>query len=147
MLSVKEIASALKLDVQVVERLAQYLYPNKVLFAQDEALTLRDYYRKFGGNPLGVEIGPYNEWLKLERMKTLIKARLETRLELIEEKQSSCIEKLNALAGMSVRPNENFSAKGKGDGYESGGLLKSTLLKFPAAKKASGLFGGLPTRE
>jgi hypothetical protein len=148
MLSVKEIAGALKLDVQVVERLAQYLYPNKVLFARDEALALRDYYRKFGGSPLGVEIGPYNEWLKLERMKALIKARLESRLEFIEEKQSACIEKLNALAGMYVRPNENLPVKAKG--YESGGLLKSSLIKFPASKKergVSGLFRGLPTRD
>ncbi|MCL2127278.1 MAG: hypothetical protein FWH38_03395, partial [Treponema sp.] len=76
-LSVKDVAGALKLDIRVVDRLAKYLYPNKVLLTHDEALVLRDYYYKFGGGPAGVEIGPYNEWMKLERMKALVRARLE----------------------------------------------------------------------
>jgi len=41
-LSVKDIAGALKLDARIVERLAKYLYPNKVLLTNDEALVLRD---------------------------------------------------------------------------------------------------------
>jgi hypothetical protein len=84
-LSVKNIAGALNLDARVVERLAKYLYPNKVLLTNDEALVLRDYYYKFGGGPAGAAVGPYNEWMKLERMKTLVRARLE----MIEEKQNA----------------------------------------------------------
>ena len=145
-LSVKDIAGALKLDMRVVERLAKYLYPNKVLLTHDEALVLRDYYYKFGGGPASVEVGPYNEWMKLERMKALVKARLD----MIEEKQNACVTKLNALAGVFATTDETLPAKVSVRGHDSG------LLKFPAAKTVSktvvnkdrrqGLFAGLPSR-
>jgi len=140
-LSVKDIAGALKLDTSVVDRLARYLYPNKVLLTHDEALVLRDYYYKFGGGPAGVEVGPYNEWMKLERMRALIRARLDV----IEEKQSACVTKLNALSGVYSSSNEMLPARISPKGHE---------LKFPVTKAAvarnvpkerrAGLFAGLP---
>ena len=139
-LSVKDIAGALKLETQVVERLAKYLYPNKVLLTHDEALVLRDYYYKFGGGPAGVEIGPYNEWMKLERMRALIRARLDV----IEEKQSACVNKLNVLSGVFPGTNEMLPAKVAPRGHDSGGLLKFPVVKAgvrPGVKKErSGLF-------
>ena len=147
-LSVKDIAGALKLEAPAVERLARYLYPNKVLLTHDEALVLRDYYYKFGGGPVGLEVGPYNEWMKLERMKALIKARLEV----IEDKQSACVTKLNTLAGTLPGSNELLPVK-MSRMYDSAGLLK-----FPAAKTSGkpaantkerrpSLFTGLPSRH
>jgi len=128
-LSVKDVAGALKLEARVVERLARYLYPNKVLLTHDEALVLRDYYYKFGGGPAGVEVGPYNEWMKLERMKALVRARLE----MIEEKQSSCVTKLNALAGSGFPAvDETMPVKITARGHEP-----VPVLKFPAAKAAA----------
>jgi len=126
-LSIKDVAGALKLETRIVERLAKYLYPNKVLLTHDEALVLRDYYYKFGGGPAGVEVGAYNEWMKLERMKALVRARLE----MIEEKQSSCVTKLSALAGSGFPgTNETLPAKvSPARGHEA-------VLKFPAAKAA-----------
>ena len=141
-LSVKDIAGALKLEAQVVERLAKYLYPNKVLLTHDEALVLRDYYYKFGGGPAGVEIGPYNEWMKLERMKALIRARLEV----IEEKQSACVVKLNALSGVYPGLDETLPVRVSPRGYDSGGLLKFPVAKAGAKKERSGLFSGLSAR-
>jgi hypothetical protein len=142
-LSVKDIAGALKLETSVVDRLAKYLYPNKVLLTHDEALVLRDYYYKFGGGPAGVEVGPYNEWMKLERMKALIRARLE----MIEEKQSAAVGKLSALSGMYPVTNETLPAKVAQRGHDPGGLLKFPMVK-PVARKVtkkerSGLFAGL----
>jgi hypothetical protein len=146
-LSVKDIAGALKLDSRVVERLAKYLYPNKVLLTHDEALVLRDYYYKFGGGPAGVEVGPYNEWMKLERMKALVRARLDV----IEEKQSACVSKLNALAGVFPNASEMLPAKVSPRGYDSAGMLKfpvtKTAAKTVAVKdKRKGLFSGMPSR-
>jgi len=141
-LSVKDIAGALKLETQTVERLAKYLYPNKVLLTHDEALVLRDYYYKFGGGPAGVEVGPYNEWMKLERMKALINARLDV----IAEKQSACVVKLNALSGV-FHGDETLPVRVSPRGHDSG------LLKFPVPKtagkhtaKKSGLFAGIAAR-
>ena len=153
-LSVKDIAGALKLETQTVERLAKYLYPNKVLLTHDEALVLRDYYYKFGGGPAGVEIGPYNEWMKLERMKALINARLDV----IEEKQSACVVKLNALSGvfhgdeklpMPVR----VSPRG---GHDVNGMLKfpatrvavsrTTVKTMNAPRKPGAIFAGISAR-
>jgi len=125
-LSIKDVAGALKLEARVVERLAKYLYPNKVLLTHDEALVLRDYYYKFGGGPAGVEVGAYNEWMKLERMKALVRARLE----MIEEKQSSCVTKLNALAGSFPSSDETLPAK------VSPRIPNESVLKFPAARPA-----------
>jgi hypothetical protein len=141
-LSVKDIANALKLESAVIERLVKYLYPNKVLLTHDEALVLRDYYYKFGAGPAGVEVGPYNEWMKLERMKALIRARLEV----IEDKQSACVGKLSALSG--VYPslvNEMLPAKTSSRGHESGGLLKFPVAKASDTPKKgrSGLFSGI----
>jgi len=128
-LSVKDVAGALKLETRVVERLAQYLYPNKVLLTREEALVLRDYYYKFGAGPAGIEVGAYNEWMKLERMKALVRARLE----MIEEKQSSCVTKLNALAGSGFpASDETMPAKVTPRGHEP-----IPVLKFPAAKTAA----------
>jgi len=128
-LSVKDVAGALKLETRIVERLSRYLYPNKVLLTHDEALVLRDYYYKFGGGPAGVEIGPYNEWMKLERMRALVKARLD----MIEEKQSSCVTKLSALAGSGFPAiEESLPSKAAPRGQEP-----AALLKFPAAKPAA----------
>jgi len=148
-LSIKNIAVALKLDIRTVERLAKYLYPNKVLLTHDEALVLRDYYYKFGGGPAGTEVGPYNEWSKLERMKALIRARLE----IIEEKQSSCVSKLQALSGIfPSASDETLPAKIPSKGHETGGVLKFPVVK-PAAKPASrkdqrpNLFSGLQARR
>jgi hypothetical protein len=143
-LSVKDIAGALKLETPVVERLAKYLYPNKVLLTHDEALVLRDYYYKFGGGPAGVEIGPYNEWMKLERMKALIRARLEV----IEEKQSAAVGKLSALSGVYPMTNETLPSKVAPRGYDAGGMLKFPMVKPTAArnppkKERTGLFAGL----
>ena len=140
-LSVKDIAGALKLDTRVVERLAKYLYPNKVLLTHDEALVLRDYYYKFGGGPAGVEVGPYNEWMKLERMKALVRARLEV----IEEKQCACVTKLNALAGVFPVSDETLPVKVMPKGHDTGGLLKfpitKTVTKTVAGKdRRPGLF-------
>ena len=146
-LSVKDIAGALKLETRVVERLAKYLYPNKVLLTHDEALVLRDYYYKFGGGPAGIEVGPYNEWMKLERMKALVRARLE----MIEEKQSACVTKLNALAGVFPSTDEKMPVK-VAPRHDVGGLLKFPVAKT-AAKAAvpkdrrAGLFAGLPSRN
>ena len=128
-LSVKDIAGALKLEMQVVERLAKYLYPNKVLLTHDEALVLRDYYYKFGGGPAGVEVGPYNEWMKLERMKALIRARLEV----IEDKQSACVTKLQALSGVYPATDETLPVRVSPKGNEPSGLLKFPIVK-PAMK-------------
>ena len=148
-LSIKDIAGALKLDMRVVDRLAKYLYPNKVLLTHDEALVLRDYYYKFGGGPAGVEVGPYNEWMKLERMKALVRARLEV----IEEKQSACVSKLNSLAGIySASSDEKMPVKVMPRSHDSGGLLNFPLAK-PAAKpvqrkeRGPGLFSGIPVRR
>jgi len=150
-LSVKDIAGALKLETQVVERLAKYLYPNKVLLTHDEALVLRDYYYKFGGGPAGVEVGPYNEWMKLERMKALIRARLDV----IEEKQSACVGKLSALSGVHRGVDESFPVRVSPRGHDSGGLLKFPVPKMATTrvagknvpkKERSGLFGGLAAR-
>ena len=144
-LSVKDIAGALKLETQVVERLAKYLYPNKVLLTHDEALVLRDYYYKFGTGPAGVEVGPYNEWMKLERMKALIRARLEV----IEEKQSACVSKLQVLSGVYPMTDEKLPVRVPPKGHDSGGLLKFPITK-PAAKdvpnkeRRTGLFAGRP---
>jgi hypothetical protein len=142
-LSVKDIAGALKLDARIVERLAKYLYPNKVLLTNDEALVLRDYYYKFGGGPAGVEVGPYNEWMKLERMKALVRARLE----MIEEKQSACVTKLNALAG--VYSSEDAMPAKTPQRHDPNAALKFPVAK-PIAKpvpKRTGLFAGLPGRK
>ena len=133
-LSVKDIAGALKLETQTVERLAKYLYPNKVLLTHDEALVLRDYYYKFGGGPAGVEVGPYNEWMKLERMKALIRARLDV----IEEKQSACVVKLNALSG--VYPGLDETLPVRVSRHDSSALLKFPVAKTGAKKERSGLF-------
>jgi len=145
-LSVKDIAGALKLETPVVERLAKYLYPNKVLLTHDEALVLRDYYYKFGGGPAGVEVGPYNEWMKLERMKALIRARLDV----IEEKQSACVVKLSALSGVYRGVDETLPVRVSPRGHDSGGLLKfpvaKTTAKNAAKKERSGLFGGIQAR-
>jgi hypothetical protein len=143
-LSVKDIAGALKLDARIVERLAKYLYPNKVLLTNDEALVLRDYYYKFGGGPAGVEVGPYNEWMKLERMKALVRARLE----MIEEKQSACVTKLNALAG--VFPSEDAIPSKTPQRHDPGAALKFPVAKTvvkPVPKRTVGLFAGLPGRK
>jgi len=144
-LSVKDIAGALKLESRVAERLAKYLYPNKVLLTHDEALVLRDYYYKFGGGPASVEVGPYNEWMKLERMRALVKARLD----MIEEKQSSCVTKLSALSNVFSSSEETLPAKVLPKGHES-------VLKFPSSKttvksvaikeRRVGLFAGLSPR-
>ena len=143
-LSVKDIAGALKLDARIVERLAKYLYPNKVLLTNDEALVLRDYYYKFGGGPAGVEVGPYNEWMKLERMKALVRARLE----MIEEKQSTCVTKLNALAG--VYQSEDAMPSKTPQRHDSNTTLKFPVAKTvvkPVPKRTTGLFAGLPGRK
>jgi hypothetical protein len=145
-LSVKDIAGALKLDARIVERLAKYLYPNKVLLTNDEALVLRDYYYKFGGGPAGVEVGPYNEWMKLERMKALVRARLE----MIEEKQSACVTKLNALAGVFPSAEETITSKTPQRGHDSTGALKFPVAKTvvkPVPRRTTGLFAGLPGRK
>jgi len=129
-LSVKDIAGALKLETALVERLAKYLYPNKVLLTHDEALVLRDYYYKFGNGPAGVEVGPYNEWMKLERMRALIRARLDV----IEEKQSACVVKLNTLSGVFPGVNDKMPVpvRAAPRGHDSGGMLK-----FPVAARAA----------
>jgi len=145
-LSVKDVAGALKLDPRVVERLAKYLYPNKVLLTNDEALVLRDYYYKFGGGPAGVEVGPYNEWMKLERMKALVRARLE----MIEEKQSACVTKLNALAGVFPSTEETTAPKAPQRSHDSGAALKFPVAKTvvkPVPRRTTGLFAGLPGRK
>ena len=147
-LSIKDIAGALKMETHVVERLAKYLYPNKILLTHDEALVLRDYYYKFGKGPAGVEVGPYNEWMKLERMKALIKARLEV----IEEKQTACVDKLNALSGIYPVVDETLPAKVSPRGHETGGLLKFPVPKtaaktIPGKSRGQGLFAGLPGRK
>ena len=144
-LSVKDIAGALKLETRVVERLARYLYPNKVLLTHDEALVLRDYYYKFGGGPVGIEVGPYNEWMKLERMKALVKARLEV----IEEKQSACVSKLNTLAGVFPAAEETLPAKVSPRANDAGVIHKfpgtKVVAKTPPVKDRR-LFAGLPSR-
>jgi hypothetical protein len=143
-LSVKDVAGALKLDARIVERLAKYLYPNKVLLTNDEALVLRDYYYKFGGGPAGVEVGPYNEWMKLERMKALVRARLE----MIEEKQSACVTKLNALAG--VFPSEDAMPSKAPQRHDANAALKFPVAKTvvkPVPKRTTGLFAGLQGRK
>jgi hypothetical protein len=145
-LAVKDIAGALKLDARIVERLAKYLYPNKVLLTNDEALVLRDYYYKFGGGPAGVEVGPYNEWMKLERMKALVRARLE----MIEEKQSACVTKLNALAGVFPSAEDSMPAKNPQRGHDAAGTLKFPVAKTvvkPVPRRTTGLFAGLPGRK
>jgi hypothetical protein len=148
-LSVKDIAGALKLETQTVERLAKYLYPNKVLLTHDEALVFRDYYYKFGGGPAGVEIGPYNEWMKLERMRALIRARLDV----IEEKQSACVGKLNTLSGVFPGIKDTLPVRVSPRGHDSSGMLKfpATRVAVPktAAKnvpKKSVLFAGISAR-
>ena len=143
-LSVKDIAGALKLETRVVERLAKYLYPNKVLLTHDEVLVLRDYYYKFGGGPAGIEVGAYNEWMKLERMKALIRARLE----MIEEKQSACVTKLNALAGAFPSSSETLPAKVSPRAHDAGSLLKFPVTKAAASagkERRPGLFASLPS--
>jgi len=145
-LSVKDIAGALKLDARIVERLAKYLYPNKVVLTNDEALVLRDYYYKFGGGPAGVEVGPYNEWMKLERMKALVRARLE----MIEEKQCGCVTKLNALAGVFPSTEDTMTSKTVQRGHDAAAALKFPVAKTvvkPVPRRTTGLFAGLPGRK
>jgi hypothetical protein len=141
-LSVKDIAGALKLETSTVERLAKYLYPNKVLLTHDEALVLRDYYYKFGGGPAGVEIGPYNEWMKLERMKALIRARLEV----IEEKQSAAVGKLSALSGVSFSSGSELVPTKASPRAHDGGMLKFPVVKTTTRaapkKERSSIFAG-----
>ena len=148
-LSVKDIAGALKLETQTVERLARYLYPNKVLLTHDEALVLRDYYYKFGGGPAGIEIGPYNEWMKLERMRALIRARLDV----IEEKQSACVGKLNTLSGVFPGVKETLPVRvsPRGGGHDSSGMLKFPVPKtavkhVPTKREHSSIFAGIAAR-
>ena len=144
-LSIKDIAGALKLETGVVERLAKYLYPNKVLLSHDEALVLRDYYYKFGRGPAGVEVGPFNEWMKLERMRALVRARLD----IIEEKQSACVNKLSALAGIYPATDENLPAKIVPRAHDS--LIKfpvkASVRQNPGKEQRSGLFTGLSARK
>ena len=147
-LSIKDVAGALKLDTRIVERLAKYLYPNKVLLTHDEALVLRDYYYKFGKGPAGAEVGPYNEWIKLERMRALIRARLDV----IEEKQSACVTKLNALSGIFTPHDENMPSKAQPRGHDTGGMLKFPVVKAPIKQMPKkdvrqGFFAGLQTRR
>jgi hypothetical protein len=148
-LSVKDIAGALKLETQTVERLAKYLYPNKVLLTHDEALVLRDYYYKFGGGPAGLEIGPYNEWMKLERMRALIRARLDV----IEEKQSACVVKLNTLSGVFPGVNETLPVPvrvpPRGTTHDPNGMLKFPVSKTPGKnipKRSGMIFAGIAAR-
>ena len=145
-LSIKNIAGALKLEERVVERLSKYLYPNKVLFTHDEALVLRDYYYKFGAGPAGIEIGPYNEWMKLERMKALMRARMEV----IEEKQSACVTKLNALSGSFSSKDDKLPVNVAPRGHNTGSLLKfpvaKTAAKSAPVKSRQSLFTGLSVR-
>jgi len=144
-LSVKDIAGALKLETETVERLAKYLYPNKVLLTHDEALVLRDYYYKFGAGPAGVEVGPYNEWMKLERMRALIRARLDV----IEEKQSACVVKLNTLSGVFPGSGDNLPVRASSRGHDSGAMLKFPVPKMMGKNmhhKKSGIFAGIAAR-
>ncbi|MCL2043714.1 MAG: hypothetical protein FWG89_06205 [Treponema sp.] len=146
-LSVKDIAGALKLEIRAVEQLAKYLYPNKVLLTHDEALVLRDYYYKFGGGPAGIEVGPYNEWMKLERMKALIRARLEV----IEDKQVACVSKLNTLAGVFPATNETLPATVMPRGHDPAALLKFPATKVvaksvPGKERRAGLFTGVSVK-
>jgi hypothetical protein len=79
--------------------------------------------------------------MKLERMRALIRARLDV----IEEKQSACVVKLNALSGVYSGLDESFPVRAS-RGYDSGGLLKFPAK--PAAKKErSGLFAGISARN
>jgi hypothetical protein len=116
-----------------------------VLLPNDEALELRDYYYKFGGGPAGVEVGPYNEGVKLERMK----ARVRARLEMIEEKQSACVSKLNALAGVFPSAEDTMPSKVPQRGHDPGVALKFPVAKTvvkPVPKRPMGLFAGIPRK-
>jgi hypothetical protein len=79
--------------------------------------------------------------MKLERMKALIRARLEV----IEEKQSAAVGKLSALSGVYPLANETLPAKVAPRGYDSGGMLKfpSVTVKNAPKKERMGLFAGL----
>jgi hypothetical protein len=82
--------------------------------------------------------------MKLERMKALVRARLDV----IEEKQSACVTKLNALSGIYPSIDETLPAKVAPRG-QTGGLLKFPVAKTaakPAAKARSGLFTSLAVR-
>ena len=78
-------------------------------------------------------------------MKALVRARLEV----IEEKQSACVSKLNSLAGMYSVSDETMPVKVMPRGHEA--------IKFPLAKvsgkpvqrkdRGPGLFTGMPGRR
>jgi hypothetical protein len=91
--------------------------------------------------------------MKWERMKAIIRARGEhmksqfrARLEMIEEKQSACVTKLNALAGVFPLTEETMPVKVQPKGHDAGSLLKFPVTK-PASKQRQGLFSTLQSRK
>jgi hypothetical protein len=82
--------------------------------------------------------------MKLERMKALVRARLE----MIEEKQSACVTKLNALAG--VYSSEDAVPSKTPQRHDPNAALKFPVAKTvvkPVPKRTTGLFAGLPGRK
>jgi hypothetical protein len=82
--------------------------------------------------------------MKLERMKALVRSRLDV----IEEKQSACVTKLNALSGIYPATDEILPTK-VAPRHETGGLLKFPAAKTaakPVAKARTSLFTGLAVR-
>jgi hypothetical protein len=81
--------------------------------------------------------------MKLERMKALVRARLE----MIEEKQSACVTKLNALAGVFPSAEEAAVSKVPQRGHDAGAALKFPVAKAtvvkPAPRRTTSLFGGI----
>jgi len=79
-------------------------------------------------------------------MKALIRARLEV----IEEKQSACVTKLNTLSGVYPGIDDMLPVKMSAR-HDAGGLLKFPVAKTvarnaPKKERASGFFGGLPRK-
>jgi len=81
-------------------------------------------------------------------MKALVRARLEV----IEEKQSACVSKLNALAGTyPSMMDDKLPVKVQPRGHNSGSLLKFPVSKpvskpVPTKDRRTNLFTGLSVR-
>jgi hypothetical protein len=98
MLTVREIAHTLKQEESLIDEVAIYLYPNKLVFTREEAIVIRDYLAKFG-RPTTRDVGPYEEYIKLERMAAIY----ESRLAAIRERQTDCVQRIRAM--ISIKPS------------------------------------------
>jgi hypothetical protein len=94
-MTTQEISAILKMDHAKVDEVAAYLFPNKLLFTKEDVLMIRDYYVKYGLET-GKDYGPFAEYLKFDRIAQI----LESRLEVVRERQRDCVIRLNSVGKM-----------------------------------------------